>query len=247
VILGSGLGGFTQQVQLLASISTKDIPGFPVSTVPGHGGAIHSATYQGKSLLIFEGRIHGYEGYSTQQVVLPAIIAIQLGVKNLILSNAAGGLNPLFNTGEFMLIEDFLVLPHARKMGLELQQLRQFEHRPRHAALLSEIKTNLVVQSALEEGIHLHRGVYGYCSGPTYETRAEIHFFRKAGADVIGMSTVPEILVAMDHDIEVIAISCITNKTTATKTSVSHKEVTAVAANAGLSFSRLVLSVMRKL
>lgn len=244
VVLGSGLGAFVDKLPAVISVPTSEIPGYPQSTVAGHGGTLTLSEVHGKRTLFFSGRTHVYEGYTTQQTALPAAIACLLNANTLIVTNAAGGMNPLFRVGELMLITDYLVLPLARKMGLGLQTFECFGNNVR---LLDDDMLAIVRTAAQKAGILLHEGVYGYCAGPTYETRSEIAFFRIAGVDAGGMSSVPEMIVAKNAGLQCIGISCITNKAMTVRQSVSHEEVTAVASRVASQFERLLLEIISNL
>lgn len=252
IVLGSGLGERAEDMVVHAEIHTADIPGYPDVTVMGHSGTILDATIGEKRALIFQGRIHGYEGYDTEATGLPAAIAASFGVSVFIVTNAAGGLNPLFDAGDLMLITDYIVLPVAHRMGLTLGELQHqdaaacgCERSGRPEELFKKDIRERVRAAAAEEGVTVREGVYGFCSGPTYETRAEIHFLRHAGVDAVGMSTVPELVVARKHALPVIAISCITNKARTVPTTVSHDEVTMVAAQAASRLWRLIRAILR--
>jgi purine-nucleoside phosphorylase len=254
VVLGSGLGGFSDGLTIHHSVPTSDIPGYPASTVAGHSGLIVDASLGDRRTLIFHGRIHGYEGYSPGTTALPALIAAALGVPAFIVTNAAGGLNPLYEAGDLMLVTDYFVLPLAHRMGLTLSDLdapttgrSRSERGLRPGNFLPAIARNLAHAAAAETGVVLREGTYGFCSGPSYETRAEIHFLRMAGVDAVGMSTVPELIVARRHGLQTIAISCITNKARTVATAVSHEEVTRVAIQASDRLSRLLHALILSL
>jgi purine-nucleoside phosphorylase len=254
VVLGSGLGGFADRLPVRHRLATADIPGYPASTVAGHSGAIIDAACEGRRLLIFDGRIHGYEGYAPLETSLPAIIAHALGAGMFIVTNAAGGLHPGFNAGDLMLITDYFVLPLAPRMGLALTRLTGYNDREgladrgeRPSTLLDPRIRSLTLAAAAEANVALREGTYGYCSGPSYETRAEIHFLRRAGSDAVGMSTVPELITARMLGLGAVAISCITNKARTVPTTVSHEEVTSVAAQASDRLSRLLTALIRSL
>jgi purine-nucleoside phosphorylase len=246
IVLGSGLGGFAASVEITASISTRDLPGYPVSTIEGHDGRLIAATAQGKSLLLFQGRVHGYEGYDAASTALPAFIAAALGARVLVLTNAAGGLEPSFVAGDLMLVTDVLVLPGARDMGLELQRGIPSLH-PLPRPLFHPDVLDLARRAASESNVRLREGVYGFCSGPTYETRAEIGFYRLAGAQAVGMSTASEVFAAAQYNLPVVAVSCVTNIARTVRQAVSHDEVTAVAAQASDRLGRLVHALLRLL
>lgn len=246
LILGSGLGRFADALTVEKCISTRDLPGYPASTVEGHEGSLILARAHGKILLLFKGRVHGYEGYSGPETSLPARIAATLDADTLILTNAAGGLHPTFAAGELMLITDMLVMPSAPLMGRNLHGYPDTLP-PLPRPLFSSEILDLVRSASMEAGVGLREGTYGFCSGPTYETRSEIGFYRTAGVDAAGMSTAPEISCGLRAGMDVIGISCITNKALSVRQPVSHEEVTAVAATVAERFSRLVLAILSRL
>jgi purine-nucleoside phosphorylase len=245
VILGSGLGAFSDTLTCERSVPTSALPGYPASTVAGHSGALHLCTLGSQRLLLFQGRIHGYEGYGAAQVTLPVRITAALGAKKLLVTNAAGGLHPTFRAGDFMLITDILSLPATSGMGLPLERyFSGMDAVPRH--LIRPAMLEIGRTAAADSGIPLREGTYGFCSGPTYETRAEIAFFRLAGADAVGMSTLPELFAARLLGLDVLGLSCITNKAQTVTQKVSHAEVTSVAAQVSSQFGRLVRSILER-
>ena len=251
VVLGSGLGGFAGSVEIESSVDTAALPAYPRSTIEGHRGRLLIGRAAGRRLLLFQGRVHGYEGYRHADTALPAVIAAALGARALLLTNAAGGLDPSFEAGDLMLISDLLVLTGARRMGLDLHEnggaadsMAATGPLPRplfDAALLAEARA-----AARESAVRLREGVYGYCSGPTYETRAEIAYYRLAGAQAVGMSTAPEVIAATRLGLPVCAISCITNISRTVRQAVSHEEVTTVAAQASERLERLLHTLIRR-
>jgi purine-nucleoside phosphorylase len=196
--------------------------------------------------LLFQGRVHGYEGYDAACTALPAFIAAALGARVLVLTNAAGGLDPSFIAGDLMLITDVLVLTGARSMGLELQRGIPSLH-PLPRPLFHPDVLDLARRAASESHVRLREGVYGFCSGPTYETRAEIAYYRLAGVQAVGMSTASEVFAAAQYKLPVVAVSCVTNIARTVRQAVSHDEVTAVAAQASDRLSRLVHTFLRLL
>lgn len=244
IILGSGLGDFADRLERERSISTQELPGYPRSTVPGHAGMLHLCRSGDERLLLFQGRIHGYEGYAPEETVLPVRIAAALGAQRLLVTNAAGGLHPSFSAGDLMLITDALALPVSPLLPLE--RLFPASDTLRHTSLVSPSLAWSARAAAEASGVALREGVYAYCTGPSYETPAEIAFYRMAGADAVGMSTVPELYAARDAGMEVLGISCITNKSVTVRRRVTHDEVTAVAARVAEQFSRLVLSILSR-
>jgi purine-nucleoside phosphorylase len=243
LVLGSGLGDFTATLETVRTLRQAEIPDYPASTVAGHAGAILHCRAAGRDLLVFQGRLHGYEGYSAAETAYPGLVAAAFGARRLIATNAAGGLAPHLRAGDLMLLTDYLVLPLARRMGLPLQPLGGADRAP----LLDDEARTALLGAALEAGVPLAEGVYGFCSGPTYETRAEIAFLRRMGADAVGMSTVPELLAARAAGVRTVGISCITNATSTVPVAVSHDEVTRVAAGAGERMARLLHAFFRTL
>lgn len=211
IILGTGLGRLASQIKVEASIPYDRIPHFPVSTVESHAGRLLFGTLSGKKVVAMQGRFHYYEGYSMQQIVFPVRVLKALGVHTLIVSNACGGMNPDFRRGDIMCITDHINLlgdnpligPNDPDLG------------PRFPDM-SEPYTRSLVEAAdrvaLANAIRMHHGVYVAVSGPNLETRAEYRFLRQIGGDVVGMSTVPEVIAAVHMGMEVLGISVITDE-----------------------------------
>lgn len=213
IVLGSGLSALADDVQNATSIDYRDIPHFPISTIPGHLGRLVIGALAGRPALIMQGRTHFYEGYSIQQITLPIRVFQLMGVETLILTNAAGGLNPRFKAGDLMLIVDHIGLagmagsnplrgPHDRQLGPRFLDMSKAYDRSLRA---------LAEAVAGEQNLPLHKGVYVGLSGPTFETPAEIRFLRLIGGDAVGMSTVPEAIVARHGGMRVLGISGISN------------------------------------
>jgi purine-nucleoside phosphorylase len=215
LIVGSGLGGVTAALTKPVTISYADIPGFPQPRVAGHAGKLFAGDLGGKRLLIFSGRFHYYEGRPVRELVFPVNVAAALGAKILLVTNAAGGINPVFNPGDLMIIED-----HINFMGVN-----PLLGAPAFVDMTNAYSPRL--REKLEKtGIPLRRGVYLATTGPSYETPAEIKAFAWAGADAVGMSTVPEVIQARSHNLEVAGISCITNLAAGISSKrLSHDEV----------------------
>lgn len=210
VILGSGLGGYVEALEDASSISYENIPGFPVSTVPGHAGRWWVGTLHGKRVYMMQGRFHSYEGYDQQTVTLPIRVMSKLGVKTLVVTNASGGVNTSFEPGDLMLIEDFINL--SGKNPLTGPNLDEFGPRFPDMCHAYDVELKkLTVNVAKELGIKLQQGVYCWMNGPTFESPAEIRMARVLGADAVGMSTVPETIVARHCGMSVLGLSCITN------------------------------------
>ncbi len=240
IILGSGLGDFAKSVESVISLSTSELPAYPPSTIPGHEGKIHFATYEGRKLLLFQGRIHFYEGYHLSECILPAYLARSLGVKHLVATNAAGGVNPGFIPGDLMLIESFVGM-NLKKEITELLGLSGIEQKQSFLNFPSPSLNSIIEQAAHEENISLRKGVYWYNKGPAYETPAEINMVRKFGGDAVGMSTVPEIYYAAGLGIKTACISCITNYAAGmSDQKLSHNEVTGTANRVKEKFERLI-------
>lgn len=246
IVLGSGLGAFAQTVAVIDSLSTSDIPEYPASTIVGHEGRLILGTAHGQRLLLFQGRVHGYEGYDIGLTALPAALAAALNARMLLVTNAAGGLDPSFVAGDLMLITDLLVLPAARRMGSDFQG-RGSADTPLPRPLFDPELLDRARSAAADAGIRLREGTYGFCSGPTYETRAEIAFFRHAGVHAAGMSTAAEIITAARAALPTVAISCITNVARTVRQKVTHEEVTSVAAQASDDLARFVHAVLRRM
>lgn len=211
IVLGTGLGGLADEIQAEVVLSYGDIPHFPISTVETHAGKLIIGKLAGKPVVAMQGRFHFYEGYNMKEITFPIRVMKYLGVKTLLISNAAGGMNPLFSKGDIMLMEDHINLlgdnPLIGKNYDELGPRFPDMSEPYSKRLLS-----LAEQIGLEEKIKLERGVYVAVSGPNLETRAEYRFLRGIGADVVGMSTVPEVIVARHMDFEVFGASVITDE-----------------------------------
>jgi purine-nucleoside phosphorylase len=210
IILGTGLGGFAKQVDAEAVIGYETIPHFPRATALGHRGQFVCGTIGGLGVVTMEGRFHLYEGYTAAQITLPVRVMKALGIELLIISNASGGMNPKFRTGDVLIIDDHINLMGANPLvGPNNDALG-----PRFPDLSRPYDPELIERAlaiAVRENIVAHRGVYVAVSGPNYETRAEYRFLRMIGGDVVGMSTVPEVIVAAHCGLRVLAISTITN------------------------------------
>ena len=210
VVLGSGLGDYAEQLKGGVSIPYADIPHFPVSTVEGHAGNWHAGTLHGKKAYLMQGRFHAYEGYAMEEVTMPIRVMARLGVKTLILTNAAGGVNTSFPQGCLMLIDDVINL--SGRNPLIGPNLKEFGPRfPDMTYALDPALKTLARETAKKLEIPLQEGVYCWLTGPSYETPAEIRALRMLGADAVGMSTVPEIIVGRHCGMKVMGVSCITN------------------------------------
>ena len=230
MVLGSGLGDFADTLEDAVSIPFSQIPYFPTPTVPGHAGALVFGRKQGKDVVVLQGRIHYYEGLRQRELTLPIRVLAALGVKTLVLTNACGGINTEFHPGDLMLIRDHinfsgsnpLIGPNLDAFGPRFPDMSDLYT----ASLRAAIR-----EKSAAAGISLQEGVYAMYSGPNYETPAEIRMFRVLGADVVGMSTVPEALVAGHCGMQVVGISCITNMAAGIlPQKLSHSEVMETAA-----------------
>ena len=247
VILGSGLGSLADEVEAAASIPYEEIPGFARSSVEGHVGRLVLGTLEGARVVVMQGRFHFYEGYDLKQVTFPVRVMKALGANTLVVTNAAGGLNPGWQAGDLMLITDHanmlgwggqnpLIGPNDPKLG------------PRFPAMSPAYDPELlkIAQKAADScNVEVRRGVYIVLAGPNYETRAELRVLRQLGADAVGMSTVPEVLVARHGGMRVVGISAITNMALADEGEpANHEEVLAVAEEARPRFLRLMRSLL---
>lgn len=247
LILGSGLGDYAKNIDVVAKIEYSDIEGFPVSTVPGHCGRFVFGYVGGKKVVAMQGRVHYYEGYPIGDVVLPTRIMGLLGIKKLFLTNAAGGVNFDFKPGDFMMITDHITsFVPSPLIGKNIEELGvRF---PDMSEVYSKSLRELIVQAAAEHSIELKEGVYVQLTGPNYETPAEIRMCRLLGADAVGMSTACEAMAARHMGIEVCGISCITNMAAGmTKEKLSHTEVQETADRVARQFELLVSSVIEKM
>lgn len=211
IILGTGLGRLASQIQVVTSIPYNEIPHFPVSTVESHAGRLLFGTLSGKKVVAMQGRFHFYEGYSMQQIVFPVRVLKALSVNTLLVSNACGGMNPNFLRGDIMCITD-----HINLIGDNpLIGANDNELGPRFPDMSEPYTRSLIDVAdtvALSKGIKMHHGVYVAVSGPNLETRAEYRFLRQIGGDVVGMSTVPEVITAIHMGMQVLGISVITDE-----------------------------------
>lgn len=247
LILGSGLGDFADKVETLFSIGTSELRGFPKSTVQGHEGKIHFAKYKNQKLLIFQGRIHFYEGYKLSDCLIPVHIAAELGASNLLLTNAAGGINSGFKPGDLMMITNFYSF-NIKKEISSILGLPSVEIRNSFLDFPSKELNEKLKSAALEENIFLQQGSYWFGKGPSYETPAEIQMLAKFGIDAVGMSTVHEAIYAKQRGMNVAAISCITNYAAGiSPVKLSHKEVMETAEKVKDPFERLVKKIIEKI
>lgn len=247
VVLGSGLGDFGNDLKNAKEIAYADIPGFPRATVAGHAGKFIAGELNGKRVLMMSGRFHSYEGHSMADVTLPIRVMARLGVKKLILTNAAGGVNIDFRPGILMMITDFINL--SGKNPLVGPNLDAFGPRfPDMTNAYAKSLRELTMQAARELDIDLRQGVYCWMSGPTYETPAEIRMARVLGADAVGMSTVPETIVARHCGMQVLGVSCITNMAAGVMNQpINHQEVMEMGRLVRADFAALLTKVIGKM
>lgn len=243
IILGTGLGGLVEHIDILHTIEYSDIPHFPVSTVEGHRGRLIFGTLGGKRIAAMQGRFHYYEGYTSQQVVFPVRVMKFLGVKRLFVSNASGGMNPTFRVGDLMIINDHINLIPNPLIGPNIEELGPRFPDMKHAYDPEIIK--LATQTAAESGIKLQYGCYVGLTGPTFETPQEYHYVRAIGGDAVGMSTTPEIIAARHMGIPCFGVSIITDL--ASDDSVSHEEVQQQGRRAEREMTRLFIGMLEKM
>lgn len=246
IILGSGLGALADKVENKIEIDYKDIPNFPISTVKGHAGKLIFGNIGNKKVVVMQGRFHFYEGYSMKEVTYPVYIMKMLGVTKLIVSNAAGGINKDFEPGTLMIIKD-----HINFFGTNPLIGKNDESFGTRFPDMSEIYSHKFVEHikniASEKNIKLKEGIYLGVTGPSFETSAEIKMYSILGADAVGMSTVPETIVANYLGLEILGISCITNMATGiSKTHHSHESVIETAKKTEAKFCDLVENVIKK-
>lgn len=243
LILGSGLGALADDVEDAVAIPTSDIPGYPGSTVVGHAGRLVLGRLEGRTVLFVQGRIHLYEGHAADTLSIPVRLAHGLGARELLVTNAAGGLHPEWKPGTLMLITDHINMAFANPLT---GPVRTGEPRfPDMSAPYDRAWTDRAEEIALREGIPVKRGVYLWTTGPSYETPAEIGFFRRIGADAVGMSTVPEVIQAGALGMRVLGISAITNLAAGlSPTPLNHEEVMEAGQAVRERFARLVRAIL---
>jgi len=250
LVLGSGLGGLAEKVSNAVAVPYESIPYWPQSTVPGHAGRLVAGSLFGVAVLVQQGRAHFYEGYSMAEVTLPVRVMKRLGIDILILTNAAGAIHPAFEPGDVMLIVDHISLvgmtgfnplrgPNLDELGPRFPDMSQVYDR---------VLADLARRSAAEEQIVLREGVYCGLSGPSFETPADLRFLRTIGADAVGMSTVPEAIVARHANMRVLGLSGISNKANLDgNTLTTHEEVLAAGKIIVPKLERIIERVLRGL
>lgn len=247
LILGTGLGALSKSIEQTACISYEEIPHFARSTVQSHQGELLAGHLSGVPIVAMHGRFHFYEGYSLEQITFPVRVMKALGVETLIVSNAAGGMNPLHKTGDLVIISD-----HINFMGVNPligpNDDRLGDRFPDMSTPYTKEYQDLAQAVALKEGIRAHRGVYIGVTGPCLETAAEYRFMRAIGADVVGMSTVPEVIVAVHAGLKVLGLSCVTDMCLPDALEPANVEhIIAVAQEAEPKMNRLVMSFLKAL
>ena len=247
LILGTGLGELAEEMTIEIELLYKDVPHFPVSTVESHTGKLLMGYLGGKPVMAMQGRFHYYEGYSMNQIVFPIRVAKMLGIQTLLVSNACGGLNPNFQRGDIMLINDHInFLGDNPLIGANDPDLG-----PRFPDMSQPYTKHLLIaanQVALDAGIKIHQGVYLAVSGPMLETKAEYRYMRQLGADVVGMSTVPEVIAAVHMGMKVLGISVITDECFPDSLEpVSLDDVLNAAAMAKPQLTRIVVGLLERL
>jgi purine-nucleoside phosphorylase len=247
LILGTGLGALGREIAVRSTIEYTDIPGFPLSTVESHAGRLLCGTLGGKTVIAMQGRFHRYEGYTLQQVTFPVRVLQALGARTLVVSNACGGMNPLWAAGDLMLIADHinmlgdnpLVGENDDRLGPRFPDMSA----PYDAALRALART-----VAVEQRLTLREGVYVAVAGPSLETRAEYRMLRELGADVVGMSTVPEVIVAVHGGMRVLGVSIVTDQCLPDALEpASLEKILAVAGDAEPKLTALVRGVLERL
>ncbi|MFE8702602.1 purine-nucleoside phosphorylase [Cytobacillus sp. FJAT-54145] len=247
LILGSGLGVLAEEIEDAVKVPYSEIPDFPVSTVEGHAGQLVFGTLNGVAVVAMQGRFHYYEGYSFEQVTFPVRVMKELGVKTVIVTNAAGGVNESFSPGDLMLISDHinnmgsnpLIGPNDSRLGVRFPDMSEAYSKSLRT-MAKEIATRLSIQ--------VKEGVYVGNTGPSYETPAEIRMLRVIGGDAVGMSTVPEVIVARHSGLEVLGISCISNMAAGILDQpLNHEEVIETTEKVKENFLRFVREIVKEI
>ena len=246
IILGTGLGGLVSEIDIQHSIPYNEIPNFPVSTVEGHSGRLIFGTLGNKNVVAMQGRFHFYEGYTMEKVTFPVRVMNLLGIKNLIVSNASGGVNPDYKVGDLMIIEDHICLIPNPLIGENIDELG-----PRFPDMSESYDKNLIKGAediAAENNLPVKKGVYVALTGPTLETPAEYKYMRIIGGDTVGMSTAPEVIVARHMNIPCFAISVITDLGVPGKIQkVTHEEIQKVSEVAEPKLTLIIKELISKI
>ena len=247
IVLGSGLGDYANDIEVVSEIAYSDIEGFPVSTVPGHAGKFIFGYVKGVPVVCMKGRVHYYEGYPISDVVLPTRLMKLMGAETLFLTNASGGINPSFNAGDFMMLTDHISLWAPNPLiGQNIDELGTRFPDMTHVYDI-EIQ-DIIRDVAAKEGIKLQEGIYAQLTGPSFESPAEIQLLHKLDVDAVGMSTVVEAIAANHMGMKICGISCVCNLAAGmTDNPLTHEEVQQAAAEAAPKFKKLVTEVVARL
>ena len=247
LILGSGLGAIADQIEDAEFYNYNELPNFPISTVEGHAGRLVIGNFQGKQVVAMQGRFHFYEGYNMQEVTFPVRVMKLLGVEKLIVTNAAGAVNKDFTPGDLMLINDHINLSGSNP--LFGKNLSEFGTRfPDMSNAYDKDLRNKIKEIAKNLNIELREGVYAMFTGPTYETPAEVRMARILGSDAVGMSTVPEVIVANHSGMKVMGISCMTNMAAGIlEQPLNHEEVMETSERVRESFITLITNIIKEI
>lgn len=246
IVLGSGLGSLVDVIEAVARIPYREVPGFPSATVAGHAGEIIAGTLEGRFVLALAGRFHMYEGHDVRLAAFPARVVHALGARTLVVSNAAGGVNRMWQPGDLMLIRDHINLMFRNPLTGPVEQ-GDLRFPDMSAPYDAELAT-IAIDVAREQGTVLREGVYAGLLGPSYETPAEVRMLAFLGADAVGMSTVPEVIVARSIGMRILGFSCITNFASGISNSpITHAEVLETTARAAARFTALVRGVVARL
>lgn len=244
IILGTGLGGLVNHIKIAHSLPYNEIPNFPISTVEGHAGRLIFGTLGGKRVVAMQGRFHYYEGYAPEQVVFPVRVMKMLGIENLFVSNASGGINSSFRVGDLMVITDHINLIPNVLIGKNYNELGP--RFPDMSEPYSRALDALATEVAAEKGIKLQYGCYVGTTGPTFETPKEYGYFKAIGGDAVGMSTTPEVIAARHMGLPVFGISIITNAAFSGQKS-THEEVQQEGAKAEKRMSALIVGMLERM
>jgi purine-nucleoside phosphorylase len=245
IVLGSGLGGLVNEIEIKTTLPYSSIPGFPISTVKGHGGNLIFGKFGGKEVVAMQGRFHFYEGYSMQEVTFPIRVMISLGIKRLIISNASGGMNPDYQVGDLVIIKDHINLfPTNPLIGKNIEELG-----PRFPDM-NEAYDPVMIQSASaiakKMQYRFHIGVYAGVTGPCFETPSEYKYLKTIGGDIVGMSTVPEVIVGRHQNIPCFAISVVTDLGGfEAGQKISHEEVLSAANASEIKLTSLIKELIQ--
>lgn len=253
-MLGSGLGDLAEAAEDAAVIATHDVPGYPRSTVEGHHGRLVFGRLGGRDVVFIQGRVHLYEGHTVRAVTFPIRLVHALGARRLLVTNAAGGINPTFAAGTLMFISDHLNMAFARAVGgpsigagPRFAPMPELEHIPDMSVPYDAAWLDRAERTALELGLPTRRGVYAWVSGPSYETKAEIRMLARMGADAVGMSTVPEVIQARYLGMDVLGLSTITNPAAGLGAELlAHEDVLEVGRRVRADLERLVRALVQQ-